>query len=119
MSVPCHRCHGAKTVEYVNGHVAPCPHCKGVGRLDPMSMLESPNDADVARLSAENARLNRWITELIEVVQAQAEDEGLWWYVNLTAPQAYLQQGLRELHELIEGERTAADVLAAIRERAP
>ena len=35
------------------------------------------------------------------IVDEQAEDEGLW-FVAATAPEAYLQQELRRLHEAIE-----------------
>ena len=36
-----------------------------------------------------------------ELVDQQAEDEGLW-FEALTAPEAYLQQELRKLHAVIE-----------------
>ncbi len=36
-------------------------------------------------------------------VEEQAKDEGLWFGAT-TAPEAYLQQKLRELHEVIEKE---------------
>jgi hypothetical protein len=36
-----------------------------------------------------------------ELVEEQAEDEGLWFYAE-TAPEAYLQHELGRLHELIE-----------------
>lgn len=38
-----------------------------------------------------------------ELVDKQAEDEGLWFQAE-TAPEAYLQQELRKLHALIEKE---------------
>lgn len=38
---------------------------------------------------------------LINFVNEQAEDEGLWFEAR-TAPEAYLQQELRRLHKLIE-----------------
>ena len=38
---------------------------------------------------------------LLELVSRQAEDEGLWFEAQ-TAPEAYLQQELRKLHEAIE-----------------
>jgi len=41
---------------------------------------------------------------LRQLVDRQAEDEGLW-FVAQTAPEAYLQQALRELHALIENDR--------------
>lgn len=45
----------------------------------------------------ENDRLR----ELKELVDKQAEDDGLW-FVARTAPEAYLQQELRKLHDAIE-----------------
>jgi hypothetical protein len=41
------------------------------------------------------------LTEIRAIVDAQAEDEGLWFRAR-TAPEAYLQQELRRLHEAIE-----------------
>lgn len=38
---------------------------------------------------------------LVNMVNAQAEDEGLWFNAR-TAPEAYLQQELRKLHAEIE-----------------
>jgi hypothetical protein len=43
-----------------------------------------------------------FIQSLQACVAIQAEDEGLW-FVAETAPEAYLQQALRRLHEAIEG----------------
>lgn len=43
----------------------------------------------------------RPLTRARALVSAQAEDEGLWFEAK-TAPEAYLQQELRMLHELIE-----------------
>jgi hypothetical protein len=49
----------------------------------------------------------RWIVILTRLRQAhqlvleQAKDEGLW-FIAETAPEAYLQQELRRLHEAIE-----------------
>ena len=39
--------------------------------------------------------------ELLRIVQAQAEDAGLW-FVAQTAPEAYLQAELRKLHAAVE-----------------
>lgn len=48
----------------------------------------------------------RILTRIRALVSAQAEDDGLWFEAK-TAPEAYLQQELRMLHELIEAdERT-------------
>jgi hypothetical protein len=37
----------------------------------------------------------------LEIVNEQAEDEGLW-FVAQTAPESYLQQELRRLHAAVE-----------------
>jgi len=50
-----------------------------------------------AALEAEQAE----VRGLVEAVNKQAEDEGLW-FEAVTAPEAYLQQKLRKLHTLIE-----------------
>ena len=57
-----------------------------------------------ARLVAENIELKGRVEDerLREAVNSQAEDEGLWFEAK-TAPEAYLQQELRRLHEIIEG----------------
>ena len=39
----------------------------------------------------------------IDLVNKQAEDEGLW-FIAKTAPEAYLQQELRKLHAIVEEE---------------
>ena len=39
----------------------------------------------------------------LTMVNQQAEDEGLWFRAQ-TAPEAYLQQALRDLHTVIEEE---------------
>lgn len=41
--------------------------------------------------------------ELKELAAKQAEDGGLWFDAK-TAPEAYLQQEIRKLHALIEGD---------------
>ena len=41
--------------------------------------------------------------KVLALVEQQANDEGLW-FVAQTAPEAYLQQELRKLHDLIEKE---------------
>lgn len=38
------------------------------------------------------------------LVEEQAEDEGLWFEAQ-TAPEAYLQQALRELHAAVEADK--------------
>jgi len=41
------------------------------------------------------------LTALFALVDQQAEDTGLW-FEAATAPEAYLQQELRKLHEAVE-----------------
>lgn len=41
------------------------------------------------------------LSDIQAMVDAQAEDEGLWFQA-MTAPEAYLQQELRKLHAIIE-----------------
>jgi len=45
----------------------------------------------------------------LQLVNEQAEDEGLW-FIARTAPEAYLQQELRRLHAVIEAEAGEVDV---------
>ena len=49
-------------------------------------------------------RLRTRLTEALSLVSAQAEDDGLW-FEAVTASEAYLQQELRRLHAVIEGEK--------------
>ncbi len=49
------------------------------------------------------AKMLRRLTRIRALVSAQAEDDGLWFEAK-TAPEAYLQQELRMLHELIEAD---------------
>ena len=49
----------------------------------------------------EVAALEAKLETMKQTVDEQAEDEGLW-FVAATAPEAYLQQELRQLHAVIE-----------------
>jgi hypothetical protein len=57
---------------------------------------------------AEHWELLNELADRLDAVQAivndQAEDDGLW-FEAVTAPEAYLQQELRRLHAVIEGDR--------------
>ncbi len=46
-------------------------------------------------------RLADKLGKIRDLVDEQAEDEGLWFETH-TAPEAYLQQELRRLHKVIE-----------------
>lgn len=46
--------------------------------------------------------LEAYCDDIKSLVNKQAEDDGLWFTVNRTASEGYLQQELRKLHELIE-----------------
>ena len=50
--------------------------------------------------------LERRLSQIELRMSCQAEDEGLW-FVAVTAAEAYLQQELRRLHEIIEGKTSA------------
>ena len=51
----------------------------------------------------------RRLEALVAAVNNQVEDEGLW-FIAETAPEAYLQNALRLLHALVEGD----DFMAAL-----
>ncbi len=57
---------------------------------------------DIPALIAWIEALEARQVKLEAVVAEQAADDGLWFQAQ-TAPEAYLQQALRELHEIIEG----------------
>ena len=61
--------------------------------------------ADEARAAAIEA-----VERVRLVVDAQAEDDGLW-FIARTAPEGYLQQELRKLHAVVE------DALNVLREK--
>ena len=56
---------------------------------------------EIERLSALQAAQPNELSELLELVNEQAEDDGLW-FIAETAPEAYLQHELRRLHAKIE-----------------
>jgi hypothetical protein len=51
----------------------------------------------------EEKRLRGALAAIRSTVDKQAEDEGLW-FVAQTASEAYLQQELRKLHQIVEKE---------------
>jgi DnaJ-class molecular chaperone len=102
---------------------SPCYKCRGQGYVvrgphDVASSLDAPDEREqeLARLRAESRELYDRLQAIRSVVEAQAEDDGLW-FKSAFASEAYLQRGLRELHEVIEGKRPAPEVVAAIVER--
>lgn len=60
----------------------------------------------IIRKHFEKLQPNDRTAKILEMVNEQAEDEGIWFEAE-TAPEAYLQQELRKLHGLIE--RTLKD----------
>jgi len=52
---------------------------------------------------SERDRLKAELKAIRDMVDKQAEDEGLW-FDAVTCPEAYLQRELRKLHAAIEGE---------------
>ena len=63
---------------------------------------------DVNTLLDERDALRAELAAGREVVDRQAEDEGLW-FVAETAAEAYLQQELRRLHSTVEGNAARAE----------
>ena len=55
-------------------------------------------------------KYRRKLEALRKTVDEQAKDEGLW-FIAKTAPEAYLQQALRRLHEIIEGKTSTERAL--------
>ena len=58
--------------------------------------------------AAENERLRAVVDGLQKFVDLQAEDEGLW-FIAQTAPEAYVQRGLRDCHQYIEEQLAALE----------
>ena len=52
-----------------------------------------------------------------ELVQRQADDEGLWFHAE-TAPEEYLQEALRELHEAVESDAAQEETYVEIADEA-
>lgn len=74
-------------------------HAESAGSKDPACpgcMRE-----DLASLRAELAEAREHLALIRGVVDAQAEDDGLWFRAQ-TAPEAYLQAALRKLHAAVE-----------------
>lgn len=67
---------------------------------------------DVEAMAAEIERLHGHLTNIQEQVDVQSEDAGLW-FCAPRASEAYLQEALRRLHEIIENE-TAYEVVRKI-----
>lgn len=66
---------------------------------------------DKVILNEQCAALEARIEALVEATNKQAEDESLWFQAE-TAPEARLQQALRYLHALIEGDELMAALAA-------
>jgi len=77
-----------------------CDHC-GDGMYD-YSKYGLPGNCPkcngTCKLPSEYVMVKR---EVLNTVNEQAEDEGLW-FIAQTAPEGYLQQELRKLHAVIE-----------------
>jgi hypothetical protein len=58
-------------------------------------------DRVLTRYEQKIKRLEGELAAIRELVNKQAEDEGLW-FVAATGPEAYLQQELSKLHAVIE-----------------
>jgi len=78
------------------GHPLDCDDCAHARHTSHAARAElAALRSTVAALRGERERLRA-------IVDVQAEDPGLW-FIDGTAPEAYLQQELRKLHSAIEG----------------
>ncbi len=66
-------------------------------------------DADYEAIESQQLAIN----ELVEIVNEQADDEGLW-CEPVCASEAYIQSALRRLHEVIEGKSSKDCALEAL-----
>lgn len=84
---------GTAVWEYKDGsaHVLP-DHC--------FDFIAASNPETILKL----CKIAKAVIDLRAAVDEQAKDEGLWFNA-ATAPEAYLQQELRKLHALIEGDK--------------
>lgn len=57
----------------------------------------------------EKKRALKCLEQAQRLVDKQAKDEGLWFLAE-TAPEAYLQRALRELHATIEGQASQQQI---------
>jgi len=82
------------------------------------SLIESFRKDWEAAHAADRAAWEAKEKALLELVNQQAEDEGLWFDAT-TAPEAYLQQELRKLHVAIEGKSIGEAILNRAQEKQP
>lgn len=80
------------------GEALICLCCGALGYARPKKYEEDGFDFD----GSSWVQLRSWGRKVIKTVKEQAGDEGLWFEAK-AAPEAYLQQGLRRLHSVIEG----------------
>ena len=67
-----------------------------------ISNLATDMEHEIVTLRSEGELLRERLDVAMGTVSAQALDEGLWFEAE-TAPEAYLQDALRTLHEVVEG----------------
>lgn len=76
------------------------PRLTGIGRFLQTIVMGDMNRDNYTKAQD---RLNRWHTAW-SLVQSQAADDGLWFLTD-DVTIAYLQQELRRLHRVIEGDK--------------
>ena len=77
-----------------------------IEHLEDARAIEPINELEIYRKWIPLLRIKkkREGDKVASTIEQQANDEGLWFYAQ-TAPEAYLQQELRRLHAIIEGEK--------------
>lgn len=67
----------------------------------------------IADLERENTKLRAALKGMRNVVNEQAEDDSLWFRAT-SAPESYLQDALRRLHEVVEGKTSKECAVEAL-----
>ena len=79
-----------------------CPYCK-IAQLE-AELTKAEEEYDwLMGVNGKWQKENERLKEAEQVAKEQAEDEGLWFLI-ATASEGYLQQALRRLHAVIEGD---------------
>lgn len=87
---------------FTHGHILRLTDEVAALQADKSSMF-----SQIVKHQAEIDALQVQVEAAKKLVGAQAEDAGLW-FAATTAPEAYLQQELRRLHAVVEGDSSIA-----------
>lgn len=115
---PAQKCCTGET-PLINGHSVGCP-AEGARRL--REERDEYREKIVPSLHTDNAKLRavaeaarKWLADIRRRVDRQAADESLW-YPTRDSKEAYLQQELRRLHAVIDGDDFTIAALATLDE---